>query len=55
MERVDSSAHGIYVASDIGFDRVASRGTPYNYFTFGAAFAHAFLCEALIYIPGGVK
>ncbi|XP_020156704.1 xanthine dehydrogenase [Aegilops tauschii subsp. strangulata] len=39
MERVDLSAHGFYITPDIGFDWIAGKGSPFNYFTYGAAFA----------------
>ena len=38
MERVDLSAHG-YATPDIGFDWADGKGTPFLYFTYGAAFA----------------
>ncbi|KAK8445619.1 hypothetical protein SEVIR_9G359200v4 [Setaria viridis] len=39
MERVDLSAHGFYATPDIGFDWTNGKGTPFLYFTYGAAFA----------------
>lgn len=39
MERIDLSAHGFYITPDIGFDWKVGKGSPFNYFTFGAAFA----------------
>lgn len=39
MERIDLSAHGFYKTPDIGFDWVAGKGTPFRYFTYGAALA----------------
>ncbi|CAL4940191.1 unnamed protein product [Urochloa decumbens] len=39
MERVDLSAHGFYATPDIGFDWADGKGTPFFYFTYGAAFA----------------
>ncbi|CAL4915113.1 unnamed protein product [Urochloa decumbens] len=39
MERVDLSAHGFYATPDIGFDWADGKGTPFLYFTYGAAFA----------------
>jgi xanthine dehydrogenase/oxidase len=39
MERVDLSAHGFYATPNIGFDWTIGKGTPFNYFTYGAAFA----------------
>ncbi|KAL5219138.1 hypothetical protein ABZP36_019822 [Zizania latifolia] len=39
MERIDLSAHGFYITPDIGFDWISGKGTPFHYFTYGAAFA----------------
>src|SRR5688572_28618330 len=39
MKRVDLSAHGFYATPDIDFDWAIGKGTPYHYFTYGAAFA----------------
>lgn len=39
MERIDLSAHGFYKTPDIGFDFETGKGTPFKYFTYGAAFA----------------
>ncbi|WOK95472.1 xanthine dehydrogenase [Canna indica] len=39
MERVDLSAHGFYITPNIGFDWKVGKGIPFNYFTYGAAFA----------------
>ncbi|MCO5599283.1 hypothetical protein L7F22_053384 [Adiantum nelumboides] len=39
LERIDLSAHGFYATPDINFDWVTGRGSPFNYFTFGAACA----------------
>jgi xanthine dehydrogenase/oxidase len=36
---VDLSAHGFYATPDIGFDWTTCKGSPFNYFTYGAAFA----------------
>ncbi|XP_015875905.3 xanthine dehydrogenase 1 isoform X1 [Ziziphus jujuba] len=37
--RIDLSAHGFYITPEIGFDWVTGKGTPFRYFTYGAAFA----------------
>lgn len=39
MERIDLSAHGFYATPDIGFDWKSGKGSPFRYFTYGAAFA----------------
>ncbi|CAN1200132.1 Xanthine dehydrogenase 1 [Linum perenne] len=39
VQRIDLSAHGFYITPDIGFDWTTGRGSPFNYFTYGAAFA----------------
>ncbi|XP_052183749.1 xanthine dehydrogenase 1-like isoform X2 [Diospyros lotus] len=39
VERIDLSAHGFYATPDIGFDLKTGKGKPFNYFTYGAAFA----------------
>lgn len=39
MARIDLSAHGFYKTPDIGFDWGVGKGTPFKYFTYGAAFA----------------
>lgn len=39
MERIDLSAHGFYITPDIGFDWKVGKGSPFSYFTYGAAFA----------------
>jgi xanthine dehydrogenase/oxidase len=39
LERIDLSAHGFYITPDVGFDWVSGKGTPFYYFTYGAAFA----------------
>ncbi|KAL4198306.1 hypothetical protein AMTRI_Chr03g139530 [Amborella trichopoda] len=39
MERIDLSAHGFYITPDINFDWSTAKGRPFNYFTYGAAFA----------------
>lgn len=39
MERIDLSAHGFYITPDIGFDWESGKGSPFRYFTYGAAFA----------------
>ncbi|XP_074574131.1 xanthine dehydrogenase-like isoform X2 [Curcuma longa] len=39
LERIDLSAHGFYITPDIGFDWKDGKGSPFSYFTFGAAFA----------------
>jgi xanthine dehydrogenase/oxidase len=41
MERIDLSAHGFYITPDIGFNWSDGKGKPFNYYTFGAAFAEA--------------
>lgn len=39
MQRIDLSARGFYITPDIGFDWTTGKGNPFNYFTYGAAFA----------------
>lgn len=39
MQRIDLSAHGFYITPDIGFDWTTGKGNPFNYHTYGAAFA----------------
>ncbi|KAK3150156.1 hypothetical protein QOZ80_3AG0229370 [Eleusine coracana subsp. coracana] len=39
LKRVDLSAHGFYATPDIGFDWATGKGSPFLYFTYGAAFA----------------
>uniref|UniRef100_A0A6N2L4E9 xanthine dehydrogenase n=1 Tax=Salix viminalis TaxID=40686 RepID=A0A6N2L4E9_SALVM len=39
MQRIDLSAHGFYITPDIGFDWKTCKGNPFNYYTYGAAFA----------------
>ncbi|RRT80850.1 hypothetical protein GW17_00021784 [Ensete ventricosum] len=39
LERIDLSAHGFYITPNIGFDWKVGKGIPFNYFTYGAAFA----------------
>jgi len=39
LQRVPLFAHGFYRTPDIHFDRSTGRGTPFHYFTFGAAVA----------------
>ncbi|XP_058199352.1 xanthine dehydrogenase 1-like isoform X3 [Rhododendron vialii] len=39
MERIDLSAHGFYATPDINFDWTTGKGSPFRYFTYGAAFA----------------
>ncbi|KAJ6385242.1 hypothetical protein OIU77_028431 [Salix suchowensis] len=39
MQRIDLSAHGFYITPDIGFDWTTCKGNPFNYYTYGAAFA----------------
>ncbi|KAH6767678.1 xanthine dehydrogenase 1 [Perilla frutescens var. hirtella] len=39
MERIDLSARGFYKTPDVGFDWGTGKGTPFRYFTYGAAFA----------------
>lgn len=39
MERIDLSAHGFYATPDINFDWKTGKGSPFRYFTYGAAFA----------------
>lgn len=39
MERIDLSAHGFFITPDIGFDWKTGKGSPFRYFTYGAAFA----------------
>lgn len=38
-ERVNLCANGFYITPDIGFDWKLGKGTPFSYFTYGAAFA----------------
>ncbi|CAN6470060.1 unnamed protein product [Victoria cruziana] len=39
LERVDLSAHGFHITPDIGYDWKTGQGKPFNYHTYGAAFA----------------
>ncbi|KAJ0960491.1 hypothetical protein J5N97_001650 [Dioscorea zingiberensis] len=39
FERIDLSAHGFYITPDIGFNFRDGKGTPFSYYTYGAAFA----------------
>ncbi|KNA16760.1 hypothetical protein SOVF_086250 [Spinacia oleracea] len=39
LERIDLSAHGFHATPDIGFDWKTSKGKPFSYFTYGAAFS----------------
>jgi len=39
MERIDLSAHGFYITPDINFDWITGKGSPFSYFTYGAAFS----------------
>ncbi|KZV50307.1 xanthine dehydrogenase 1-like [Dorcoceras hygrometricum] len=39
MERIDLSAHGFFITPDINFDWTTGKGSPFRYFTYGAAFA----------------
>lgn len=39
MERIDLCAHGFYATPDINFDWKTGKGSPFRYFTYGAAFA----------------
>ncbi|CAA6660108.1 unnamed protein product [Spirodela intermedia] len=39
MDRIDLSAHGFYITPDIGFDWESGKGSPFSYYTYGAAFA----------------
>lgn len=39
FERIDLSAHGFYITPGIKFDYKVGKGTPFNYFTYGASFA----------------
>ncbi|VFQ65583.1 unnamed protein product [Cuscuta campestris] len=39
LERVDLSAHGFFITPEIGFNWKTGQGTPFRYFTYGAAFA----------------
>ncbi|MCL7031662.1 hypothetical protein MKW94_008043 [Papaver nudicaule] len=39
LERIDLSAHGFYKTPDVGFDWNTGKGDPFNYFSYGAAFA----------------
>ncbi|KAM1872932.1 hypothetical protein ACFX13_006831 [Malus domestica] len=39
VERIDLSAHGFYITPEIDFDWTTGKGNPFNYFTYGAAFA----------------
>ena len=41
LQRVDLSGHGFYITPDIGMDWNTGKGSPFSYFTFGAAFAVA--------------
>ncbi|KAL3701831.1 hypothetical protein R1sor_019853 [Riccia sorocarpa] len=41
LQRIDLSAHGFYITPDIGFEWDVGKGKPFNYYTFGAAFAEA--------------
>ncbi|KAK1267046.1 Xanthine dehydrogenase 1 [Acorus gramineus] len=38
-ERIDLSAHGFHITPDTGFDWKIGKGSPFNYYTYGAAFA----------------
>ncbi|CAN0876375.1 Xanthine dehydrogenase 1 [Linum grandiflorum] len=38
-QRIDLSAHGFYITPEIGFDWTTGQGSPFRYFTYGAAFA----------------
>ncbi|TMX00398.1 hypothetical protein EJD97_000888 [Solanum chilense] len=39
FERIDLSAHGFYITPDIDFDWKSGKGSPFRYFTYGAAFS----------------
>lgn len=39
VARIDLSAHGFYIIPEIDFDWTTGKGTPFRYFTYGAAFA----------------
>ncbi|KAL2650085.1 hypothetical protein R1flu_018213 [Riccia fluitans] len=39
LQRIDLSAHGFYITPNIGFEWDVGKGKPFNYYTFGAAFA----------------
>ncbi|XP_068339834.1 xanthine dehydrogenase 1-like [Pyrus communis] len=39
VERIDLSAHGFYITPENDFDWTTGKGNPFNYFTYGAAFA----------------
>ncbi|KAL5708166.1 hypothetical protein ACHQM5_018991 [Ranunculus cassubicifolius] len=39
QQRIDLSAHGFYITPDIDFDWKTGKGSPFRYFTYGAAFA----------------
>ncbi|XP_051142249.1 xanthine dehydrogenase 1-like isoform X2 [Andrographis paniculata] len=39
MERINLSANGFYKTPDIGFDWTTGKGSPFRYFTYGAAYA----------------
>ncbi|XP_048444791.1 xanthine dehydrogenase 1-like isoform X2 [Pyrus x bretschneideri] len=39
VERIDLSAHGFYITPENVFDWTTGKGNPFNYFTYGAAFA----------------
>jgi Molybdopterin-binding domain of aldehyde dehydrogenase len=39
FERIDLSAHGFYITPGIKFDYKLGKGTPFNYYTYGASFA----------------
>ncbi|CAN6803429.1 unnamed protein product, partial [Brassica oleracea] len=39
FQRIDLSAHGFYILPDVGFDWTSGKGTPFRYYTCGAAFA----------------
>ncbi|XP_077254247.1 xanthine dehydrogenase 1-like [Tasmannia lanceolata] len=39
MERIDLSAHGFFITPDIHFDFETGTGSPFSYYTYGAAFS----------------
>ncbi|EFJ27160.1 hypothetical protein SELMODRAFT_172098 [Selaginella moellendorffii] len=41
LQRIDLSAHGFYITPDIGFDWKTGKGSPFSYYTYGAACAEA--------------
>ncbi|KAG8653082.1 xanthine dehydrogenase 1 isoform X4 [Manihot esculenta] len=39
VQRIDLSAHGFHITPEIGFDWRTGKGSPFRYYTYGAAFA----------------